>query len=674
MSKILLNGKWQRSLLGKAPWFPIKIPNNWETGGVTNYKGTIMFRRSFIVNDLETNKEYWLKFYGVDYYACVYLNGVHLGNHTGYFQPFEFRVSKYLKKGKNTLLVKVNSGPEVLSNWPHEKRTIKGIFGHHDIRPGSWHPKHGQNNSTGGIWNDVELEITDKIRIKNIYINSLPKLRVVVEIENLSKKTQNILIKTNFGTKLQKNIQPGIQNISFLCKISNPRLWWTWDHGTPHLYALELSLETKEGIKIKKDTKFGIRTITFDKDQNLYLNGKRIFIRGSNIIPEEYLSQYSQSRINKDIKLAKEANINALRPHAHVNRREFYEACDREGILLWQDFPLQWEYHSDKAFLKEAKRQIRDMVLHLYNHPSIFLWCCHNEPLKSKNITGPLLSKEVKKIDNTRAIINSSNFEEHPYPGWFVGKMEHFAALPGSPLPSEFGAQAIPSLASLRKIIPNKYLWPPDWKHWAYKNFVYEQTFYIAGIPKPKNINHFINDSQNYQAKLLKCAIECYRIAKFSKINGIFQFMLVDPWPCISYSVLDYFRKKKKGYEALKAAYQPILIVYHHERDTLTVADKIRGQFYLINDNLSGFKNVTLKVKLGKYSFPSKKINIPANCAIWANKLVYPLPLPKKLKAGKYDFTLELIDKKGKVVSKNTYEIKLGNVPDGIMPYNAQLF
>jgi len=589
-----------------------------------------------------SKKDYWLRFNGVDYKAKVWLNNALLGAHTGYFQPFEFRITDKLKPGENIIKIAIDPGLENIKDWPENKHSIKGVFGHHDIRPGSWHPKYGQDRNTGGIWNNIELIETKGPRIKNIWIT--PTLN-----KNYSKAS--IDIKIQIGRKIirQKLI------------INHPRLWWTWDQGVPYLYILKIA-----NLKIP----FGIREIKTDKAQNTYLNGRRIFIRGSNIIPEEYLSKYTVKRIEKDIQLARNANINALRLHAHINRREFYSACDKAGFLVWQDFPLQWEYTNSPSFIKEAKRQIKDMVNLLYNHASIFVWCCHNEPIKSAKKIDPILVKTVKEIDKSRIIIPNSNFREHPYPGWFTGKMEAFASLPGKPMPTEFGAQALPRLSTLKKIFSKKDLWPPNWDKWSYHNFVYEQTFHIAGIKKGKSIKEFIKNSQDYQAKLLKFAIEHYRAAKFTQISGIFQFLLTDPWLCISYSVLDYLRRPKKGYWILKEAYQPVLVIYQPERDIFTCGDKLRGMFYIVNDYPYGFKNAELKIKLGNHSYPPKKIDIPPNCCINANKLVYPLPLSNRLKPGRYKLTLSLF-KKDKPISKNTYTVKLNRIPKGLLKYNA---
>jgi beta-mannosidase len=651
MKKIDLNGAWEYFCPRSNKWLPINLPSNWEKGGLTNYAGRVKFRKSFIISTLCPEKNYWLKFNGVDYKAKVFLNNKLLGTHEGYFQPFAFNISKKIHKEINNLLVEVDSCPEKTKDWPENKRYIKGVYGHHDIRPGGWHPKYRYDHSTGGIWNTVELFETDAERIKNIW---------VTPILNKNYSKAKVIIKI----KLEKNGKTTITTKQII--INKPKLWWTHDHGKPYIYKLTIRAGNTE-----ETVAFGIREVKFDKNHNLFLNGRKIFVRGSNIIPEEYLSQYTEERIRQDIKLAKNANLNALRIHAHVTRKEFYDECDRQGILIWQDFPLQWEYANTPKFTKEAVRQIGDMVNFLYNHPSIFFWCCHNEPIKSRTKLDPILFKTVTKMDNSRAVIMNSDFKEHPYPGWFVGNMEHFVSLPGKPFITEFGAQALPDKSTLKKIFPEKDIWPPNWQKWSYHNFVYEQTLLIAGIKKGNSIEEFIVNSQDYQSKLIKFAIERYRSQKFIQVSGIFHFLLTDPWPCISYSVLDYYRVPKKGYFALKDAFQPLLMIYFPERASFTIGDSIRGMFYLINDYPYGFKNATMHISIGRHKFPTRKINIRPNSRIVANNIVYPLPLSKKFKEGKYNFKIQIKSSQGKVISENNYSIYLERIPKGLLEYNA---
>ena len=94
-------------------------------------------------------------------------------------------------------------------------------------------------------------------------------------------------------------------------------------------------------------------------------------MRGTNIIPEQLLSKLTNSKIKKLVAWIKEANINIVRIHAHVNRQELYSELDKAGILVWQDFALQWTYDTSPEFKANAVSQIKDMVNQFYNHPSM---------------------------------------------------------------------------------------------------------------------------------------------------------------------------------------------------------------------------------------------------------------------------------------------------------------
>jgi beta-mannosidase len=690
-----LNGEWLYKTEEKAKFSRVmRVPCNWEVGGLHDHSGVVWFKKKWLgVRGKGLEKEYILRFKGVDYFADVWLNGKYVGHHEGYFQPFEFNVTKHILKGINTLIVKVNSPKEDPKDWPHDKRYIKGVFGHHDVRPGGWSPKYGQMMGTGGIWNDVELIVTDGIRVKGVKVVSKLSglVKAVLEVENYVGRpvVADIVARiheSGGSKKAQKKIRirlkPGLNTIKTQLKIKNPKLWWTWDLGKQTLYEAKVAVEVKNVMEVKdvKAVRFGIREIRKDKGGNWLLNGRRVFVRGTNIIPEEYLSTYTKERIAKDILLLKEANVNAVRVHAHVNREEFYKACDEAGIMVWQDFALQWEYKDTPAFKKEAVKQIKDMVNLLYNHPSIVLWGCHNESIKGKKSLDKLLFNAVRSLDSTRLVMPSSDFNEHPYPGWFWGKMEYFFAMPGGVLPSEFGAMALPNLAALKKMFEPKDLWPPNWIKWAKKDFTYEQMFHIAKVRKGTSIFEFINNSQDYQAKMIKFVIELYRLKKFIGAAGIFHFMFLEPWPCISYSVVDYYRAPKRGFYALKAAFQPLIVIANLNRDIFGLTRKIEGEFYVVNDREEQLKGLKLLVRIlrGKravHSFAPVHFAAEKNCCKYITPDVYSsthgLKIPGKLLPGFYSLVFDVFKGKAKL-SSNSYDIKLEKMPDGLLEFNAR--
>src|SRR5690606_16483913 len=224
-------------------------------------------------------------------------------------------------------------------------------------------------------------------------------------------------------------------------------LWWSYDVGEPALYSIQISSEVFEEQKLL----YGIREVKLDENGQFFINNKSLFLRGTNIIPAQFLSDLSAEKIKRITQLIKNANINIVRVHAHVNRKELYEEFDKNGILVWQDFPLQWTYDESKNFYEDAQRQIKEMVNHLYNYSSVAFWCCHNEPGHQIDTLDKQLHKAVESEDQTRIIRTASNYEEHAYDGWYWGNKEHYAAAPMGPLVTEFGAQGIPTLNTLKK-------------------------------------------------------------------------------------------------------------------------------------------------------------------------------------------------------------------------------
>ena len=654
----------------------MSIPNNWQISGLNNFSGTVWFKRSFkIQSQNKENNLSVIKFNGVDYFTDVWLNGQYLGHHEGYFQEFYFNVSKCIAFNKtNDLIVRVNSPKEEPEKvWPLKKQLIKGIFNHHDCRPGAWSYEFGQDQNTGGIWNDVDLIIDEKIYIENTKINSYlsenlktAKLNVVINYLSNIDEPQKTIVRLSTNKK-QKNknkfeqevlINPGKNKLNFVFEIKDPILWWSWDLGQPYLYDLEI--EIKKFTSFSKN--FAIRKINLDNENRFYLNDKELFLRGTNIIPTQFLSELNSDRIEKIVGLIKEANINIVRVHAHVNRKELYDEFDKMGILLWQDFSLQWTYDESEKFASNAVAQIKEMVEQLYNHPSIAFWCCHNEPGEQIKTLDKFLYDAVQSVDQSRIIRLASNYEEHPYDGWYWGNLEHFAAVPMGPLVTEFGAQALPNKKSIEKFIPKSKLFPPDFNHWKYHDFQPDTNFNIAKIKIGKNIDDFIENSQNYQSELLWKAIHFYRRKKNKGITGIFQFMFIDCWPSITWSVVDYYFEKKKGFYTIQDSYAPILLSINLRQDQYFPNSKLNFDIYIVNDLYTEIKNSHIDIfiddtKIGKI----ENINIEPNSTYFVNFEKINVQIPNSFSKGEYELKFQL-KSKSKLISKNIYGITIVNL------------
>ena len=701
-----------------TPWQSIQVPSNWFLQG-QDIQGVGWYCRRFMLppslasaqdDGSKTKPLLKLQFEGVDYAADVWLNGKYLGFHEGYFQPFEFDLAQAMNaEGANELLVRVNSPLEAEGpDWSLRKRLIKGVLSHHDTRPGGAWTDRGQEQNTGGIWAPVSLHSADTVMLDRLHIT--PNLKAdgsgeamaVLELSNATDRTQVVnltaqLLPENFREPLQPErvtrhrIPPGGAKIHLKVPHPNPQLWWTWDQGKPNLYRLDVRVHTFEGSGIGANSPrlldqasevFGFRTIELGAEDKAWrLNGRKIFIRGTNYIGSQWLSEMTPERFDQDLDLIRQANINSVRVHAHVTGREFYHQSDRQGILIWQDFPLQWGYEDTPEFLAEAQHQAEDMQDLLHNHPSVMTWSLHNEPpwdadwMKYKYETyDPQQNKQLDKDlyqhllgrDPSRYLHPASLTSEHPWWGWYALEPEAYDEVTEEPLITEFGAQALPSLKTLKGLFSPEQLWPDsdaDWEAWTFRNFQQKETFEIAKVEQGRHIQEFIANSQDYQARLTQRAAEAYRRQRFQPVSSIYQFMLVENWPSINWGVVDNERQIKPGYWAMQRAYQPVLVsavaAVTPEQSTgqtsWTAGEDIDLELWGINDLYQSFEGAKLRLTLQRQGKSleafGQEINLAPNEGGVVGQFRHRLDAP-----GEYQLAMELRDSLGMVISQNQFD------------------
>lgn len=663
------------------------VPSNWNLNGLPNFNGRVRFERDFDFGEtLSPSDRIFLVFHGVDYFVDVEVNGTPAGRHEGYFQTFEFDVTPEIKRGRNHVVATVDAPMEETGAvWPDHKRLIKGIFSHWDCKPGSTSKEFGQDGTSAGIWNSVELEVRHLAWLGNLKIQPFlyqrklatgqtedegfdAKVFITAEVHAVRPGRYSIVAEAG-GESVSSNLDLTSPDatVVLVLPMEHPHLWWTWDLGEPFLYNCHLSLATGGEAVYTRETNFGVRSIMLDEKTGEWrLNGVRFFIRGTNIVPEMWLSRYTPERIAQDIKLLRDAHINGVRVCVHVNREELYDALDRAGIVAWQDFPLQWDYMHTDTFLEEAARQLRDMIRQFYNHPSIITWVCQNESTAyNVKVMDPFLARVGAQEDSSRPVRPVAAFDEHLYAGWYDGDFHDYAKLPGGPIISELGAQALPSVEEMREIAGSE--WPPDWNKLAYHDFQYDQTFHVARVPMGRDWEQFVASSQRYQAEVMKYAVEHYRRAKYEKVGSFFQFQFVDCWPSITWSVVSYGRKPKLGYYALQRAYQPVLIsadlgraVFGRRGNQPGDQPTVDVNPWVVNDEHRKIEDVTYEVRLrgpaGEMLVAASdaRVTLPADS-------VAELPgiecrAPRELPAG--DYELVLILKQGsRSLSENTYPV-----------------
>ena len=633
-----LNGEWAYAPeyhpkpLGEAYHFDgsekeMSLPNNWYLGGL-NHSGVVWFEKRFTFYPNRYTPYHFLTFEGVDYLCDVWVNGHYAGSHTGYFQPFSFDISNLLRRGENRIKVRVNSPQESYpTHFSLHKVLLKGVFSHHDTRAGGAWSTLGQDRNSGGIWGDIsieshrrfrfsELKVTPTVASEGVWVDinlSLERLHQhnhtkvsLLEGSPYANDQWEIAFEpANFqgqSYRYKTAIQKG-QSQTIRVFLKDAKLWYTHDRGRPHLYRLTMRLDDTEVSET-----VGFRSVTQNEQEQFLLNGIPLYLKGTNYISSQYLSEMDEAKLRYDLTLMREAHINTIRVHAHIESKRFYALCDEMGFLVWQDYNLQWGYLDHPQVLDEARRELKEMVDHLYNHPSIYLWSIHNEPpydsewmkwryadysATQNELFDQILYEELRGYDRFHLAKKLSSNNEHPWFGWYTGVYQDFRNPSRAKVVSEYGAQAIPSMASLQKIVPPKYLKPDSKKakeRWEYHNFQFDWSE-KNGITYQGDVKKFIADSQGYQAALIKYATEHLRIQKYAGTTGIFQFMFVEGWPSMNWGVVDYYREKKAGYEALQKAFAPLLIVASRNEESMI-------EFYLINDTLERYPKALFEVKI----------------------------------------------------------------------------
>ncbi len=652
----------------KGEWSKIEVPSHWQLEGY-DYQGTAWYYKSFNIANIEKNKHYYIEFEKVDYIAEIWLNGVYLGFNEGDFNSFSFQINDYLKE-KNNLFVKVESG---IDEKPEFKQIIKGGIYHWDCLPIE---QRGLNDcpevpstaneqypnpvvNPGGIWGSVNIKGYDELKLEDLKFpysfirnNSAEKQR---DLKEEAKEGEEVFIKPqlrlkNLGNeaekfsfvfkfrplnfsgesyifKEEKHLIPGMNSLDFSFTLNEIECWWISELGSPNLYQAQIEIYKDENRILKSETEIAFREVEIDKKFGLYINGKRFYARGTNYLSAQFLSLSDQKLYDQDIKYMLNANINMVRLFSHLENDYFYQCCNREGILIWQDLPFQWGYAEDISTLQRSKKAAEKAVFKLYDHPSIFNWCLHSESRYHDYIKlDRVLENTVKKIDSSRPIWKNSVFMTENQPpdffeslaefeaynrehssvnwiGWYLGKIED--AEKYNPLfITEFGSQSLPNKETLTTMFSKEEIWPPDWERWKEKGFQKDIFKENIGLNYElyQNLEELIDYSQLYQVYFYKKHIEAMRRKKYEKNNGIIQFHFVSTWASIDWSIIDHKRQPKKAYYAVKESFQFLL-------PSFRVVEK-EGEYileaWIINDYHRSYNNLELKYKL-KFKRNSKE-------------------------------------------------------------------
>ena len=619
-------------------WPEIQVPGHWRAHpAFAGSDGPLLYRRAFSLPALDDGERAFLVFDGIFYLGDVWLDGDYVGDTEGYFFPHSFEVTDALRAGDDHVLAVEVSCPR--PSDLRSKRSLTGVFQHWDCIDPEWNP--------GGIWSGVRIERTGPLRITALkaLCREATDERAVLEfeasIDTASPEAARLVTTvapgpghSGHGTGAggtedaqDHMLSAGANTVRWRVAVEQPELWWPRALGAQPLYEVDVRLSRttaggsgpgQPGPSDRRSFVTGLRQVRF-RNFIATVNGERLFLKGANHAPvDRALADVSPAACERDVRLAAEAGLDLLRVHGHIGRPELYEAADRAGMLIWQDLPLQWGYGNVR---RQAVAQARQAVNLLGHHPSIALWCGHNEPMSLEMTPGEALSprtiarmaagqvlpswnktaldrsirRALERADPSREVVAHSGVLPHPawgtdshfYYGWYHGEERDFPAILAR-LPvvarfvSEFGAQAVPESAAFM----NPDAWPDlDWdhleKHHCLQRGIFERRVPTAGHA---TFDSWRRATQEYQARVLRHHIETLRRLKYRPTGGFCFFMLTDPQPAVSWSVLDYERVPKAGYGAVAAACAPVIVTASRPEAVYRGGDRIKFDVHVVSD------------------------------------------------------------------------------------------
>ena len=563
-----------------------------------------------------------LVFEGLDTYAEVFLNDSLVLRAENMFRRWEIDVKSIIRPGKNHLRVVFQSPVRYVEI---EKNKLEyelpgGEWAY--IRKAAYHFgwDWGPRFVTSGIYKPVYLQAWSDLKICELFLNTatLSKKRADLEghlILDADSGTSVSLRIRNLDTEsvvFERPIQieKGINPISYAFSVKNPRLWWTHELGDPFLYRFQF--EIISGTRLS-DTiiHFGIRTIDFvtEPDQwgeSFYfkLNGQPVFMKGANYIPQHsFVTEYGSKETEALLKQAVESNMNMLRVWGGgiYEDDHFYELCDRMGILVWQDFMFACSMvRGDEDFIENVRQEAIHQVKRLRNHASLALWCGNNEISEGWHNWGwqrqyslnqsdsaviwqnylrlfqHILKDVVHEFDPSRSYWPSSprhgwgrsesltHGDSHYWGVWWGYEPFSTYRKKTGRFMSEYGFQALPDPATLRKVIPEDSLyWDSRMLHCHQKHprgMETIETYLEYELLDPCGFEDYLYFSQLIQAWGIKTAIEAHRVSK-PRCMGTLYWQFNDCWPVISWSGIDHEGKWKALQYQVKKAYQDILPV-----------------------------------------------------------------------------------------------------------------
>jgi hypothetical protein len=553
----------------------------------------------------------WLNFDGVNWKADIYLNGEKIGRIEGGFMRGRFDVTGKLLPGQPNALavcVEKNATPGSCKQKTLENVGKNGgALGadnptYHASIGWDWIPTIRGRNS--GIWGDVYLTVTGSVTIENPFVSTtlqLPdttKADLNIEVDLVNHSTKAIIgnFRGRFGnvpfeqkvaiaaSSTQKvKLDPSTHPV---LRLQNPELWWPAGYGDPHLYGVEIAFETKDRkTSDKKAFKAGVRQFTYSEDGGvlkIFVNGRRFIARGGNWGFGESMLRYRAREYDAAVRYHRETNFTMIRNWVgQIGDEAFYEACDRHGIVVWQDFWLAnpWDGpipNDNRLFMSN----VSDFVLRIRNHAGIGIYCGRNEGQPPPPLEAGIRRVLAELHPGLHYIPSSADDVVSGHGPYQALPPSMYFQIVDPQLHSEIGMPNIPPIESVRLMMPESALWPQSLE-WGIHDFCLDGAQGGAGFRSiidesfggATSADEWISLAQfvNYEGyRAMFEAQSKYRM-------GLLLWMSHPCWPSFVWQTYDYYFEPTSAYFGCKKASEPLHIQWNRLTDTIEVVNYSGG-------------------------------------------------------------------------------------------------
>ena len=612
-----------------------------------------MYSRHFTAPSLSKGQRLILDFEGIDCLADIWLNGERIGSTDNAMIAHKFDVSKAVQPGDNLLQVILRSAFLEAQNY------LVGTYSFRHYTESVWirKPRHCYGWDimprlvSAGLWRDVYLTVQDPVSLTDVHwvtVSADPATRKVSAfVDTQVKYPASKVDKVRIKVKLEKDGKVAYENERILptyawrteFSFDNAELWWPKGYGEPALYDGTVSLLDEDGTVLASDTrKVGFRTIKLERSEMIkdgegefcfYVNGERIFIRGTNWVPLDGFHSRDRLWVDSTLDMVVDLNCNMIRCWGGnvYEDTPFYDRCDREGIMVWQDFSMAGIiYPQAEEFVSKVREEIKQVVLKFRSHPSLAIWSGNNENDNSLLWTLPtfnidpnrdvisrkMIPEVLYEFDPTRPYLPSSPYfseeafrngcqrsdlpQDHLWGprGYYKDPFYKDAK---AIFVSEIGYHGAPDKESIEKMFTKDCRFPwtkdGDWnEEWMTKSvrplpffvefegrndLLTKQINLLFGF-RPQTLDDFVDASQSTQAEAMKYFVEKFRGAKFDR-TGIIWWNVRDGWPIVSDAIVDYYNSKKLAYTYLWNAQRTVCLLINDPEDGMLPLRAVNDSF-----------------------------------------------------------------------------------------------